>query len=176
MEQWKVVCDLPDYEASNKGNIRKKKTGKEVRQHTNANGYKMIWVYVEGKRTNKYVHRLVATAFLGLPKNNEEVNHKNGVRSDNNINNLEWVTHIENIRQREDARQNIKKIRLNLRILRVRNNLSQEEMAKETGVNRMTYVFIENGERMGKMQFWLALQDRFEISDEEMFSLMKTEN
>lgn len=176
MEQWKVVCDFPDYEASNEGNIRKKKTGREVKQYTNANGYKMVWVYIEGKRVNKYVHRLVATAFLGLPKNNEEVNHKNGVRGDNNINNLEWVTHIDNICQREEARQNIKCARLNLRILRVRNDLTQEEMAKITGVNRMTYAFIENGERMGKMQFWLTLQEKFDISDEEMFSLMKTKN
>ena len=175
MEQWKVICDFPDYEASSEGNIREKNTGKGIKQHANQNGYKMVWVYIDGKRTRKYVHRLVALAFLGSPHNNEEVNHKNGIRSDNNINNLEWVTHIDNIRQREETRQNIKNTRLNLRILRVRNNLTQEEMAKITGVNRMTYVFIENGERMGKMQFWLMLQKKFDIPDEEMFVLMKTE-
>lgn len=176
MEQWKVIPNLIDYEASSEGNIRRKETSALVKQSTNPNGYKTVWVMSGNKRINTYVHRLVAMAFLGEPQNNEEVNHKNGIKSDNNIKNLEWVTHIENIRQREEARHNIKNPRLNLRVLRVRNNLTQEEMSKKLGVSRMTYTFIENGERIGKMQFWIALQDAFNIPDEEMFLLMKTEH
>ncbi len=50
------------------------------------------------------VHRLVALAFLGPPPTPaHEVNHKNGIRSDSRVENLEWVTHLENINHSYDV-------------------------------------------------------------------------
>lgn len=51
-----------------------------------------------GIKTTYYVHRLVASAFISIPQNATCVNHKNGKPSDNRVENLEWVTHAENVR------------------------------------------------------------------------------
>ena len=59
-------------------------------------GYLCIGININGKDTTRKIHRLVAEAFIPNPENKPEVNHKNGVKSDNRIGNLEWVTAKEN--------------------------------------------------------------------------------
>jgi len=67
-----------------------------VVQHTTVNGYLFVAATVNDKRTNWKVHRLVAQAFIPNPKQKPFVNHINGVKSDNRLSNLEWVTRSEN--------------------------------------------------------------------------------
>lgn len=60
-------------------------------------GYYMVSVKITSKCT--YIHRAVALAFIGeKPTDDHQVNHKNGIKSDNTVDNLEWVTHFENMR------------------------------------------------------------------------------
>lgn len=60
-------------------------------------GYPQVLLNVDGKRLPRASHRLVALAFIGKPPTSKhQVNHKNGVRSDNRPENLEWVTSREN--------------------------------------------------------------------------------
>lgn len=101
-EIWK---DIPDYEglyqASNLGRIRSlsfkgNKRIKIRKQHLNICGYYTLGLYNNNKTNTRSVHRMVAFAFLG--KSKLTVNHKNGIKIDNNINNLEFMTSSDNIR------------------------------------------------------------------------------
>jgi NUMOD4 motif/HNH endonuclease len=66
------------------------------------------WGYLEvrlSKNANaftKFIHILLAEAFIPNPENKKEVNHKNGKRLDNSLSNLEWVTHSENVKHAYD--------------------------------------------------------------------------
>ena len=64
-------------------------------------------------------------------------------------------------------------MRLNLKLLRVQNNLTQEEFAEKVGVSRGVYSNIENSKVNGTMIFWDNVQKAFEVPDEKMYSLMK---
>lgn len=60
-----------------------------------SHGYKLVSLYKNGIKNNCHVHRIVATAFL-INKDKPEVNHINGIKTDNSVKNLEWVTTKEN--------------------------------------------------------------------------------
>jgi hypothetical protein len=97
---WKEIIDFPDYEISNYGTVRNK-NGKIIKSQTSGFGYKRVAIYANGKQKRVAVHRLVMKAF----KPNEhsdvlQVNHKDGNKSNNYIDNLEWCTASYNIRHR----------------------------------------------------------------------------
>lgn len=84
------------YEVSSEGQIRNKLTGKLAPQNATVGaGYTKADFWQDGKHIQTTVHRVVATAFLG-PADGREVNHKNGIKSDNRLSNLEWVSKSRN--------------------------------------------------------------------------------
>lgn len=88
-----------DYGVDKSGNVFSFKFGKEriLRTATNKHGYSYVCLYVDGVKTCKKVHRLVAEAFIPNLNNNRDVNHIDGIKSNNRIENLEWCTHAENV-------------------------------------------------------------------------------
>ena len=183
MENWKEVIGFPDYEVSDRGRIRVRETGAIVKQHQNNYGYNTVVMYADGEGKSKGVHRIVASAFIGLPNDGEQVNHKDGNKTNNSLDNLEWVTQAENLRHSRNVlgnkcggeKRKRESIRLNLRLFRVSLNMTQEEFASEIGISRAMYSLIEKGDRFGSFDFWLNLQKAFDIPDEDMFRLMKSE-
>lgn len=65
------------------------------------------------------------------------------------------------------------KLRTKLKQFRVGTKLTQTEFAEKIGVSRATYSFVETGQRGGTHEFWQAIQDVFNVPDEDMYSLQK---
>jgi hypothetical protein len=97
MTEWKEIKGYSSYEVSNEGNIRNKETMQMVKPHKARNGYSLIKLYRDGKPFTRQVHRLVAMAFIGDVEG-LEVNHKDGNKANNNVENLELVSRSENIK------------------------------------------------------------------------------
>ena len=111
MEEWR---DIPKYEgfyqASNLGRVRSvdrqvvhsvkgmaNRKGKALSQKTSKHGYNGVTLNKKGNRKDFNVHRLIAITFIMNPDNKPHVNHLDGNKSNNNIDNLEWCTQSENV-------------------------------------------------------------------------------
>lgn len=99
MEIWKDVVGYEGlYQVSNMGRVKSIRFDKEKMLKTwYDKGYKYVELCVNRHRYKTGVHRLVALAFIPNPLNKPEVNHKDRNRSNNHVENLEWVTQSENV-------------------------------------------------------------------------------
>ena len=84
------------YLISKEGFVKNEKTGRILKTQNNGNGYQKITLTIKGIQVQKYIHRLVAEYFIPKVKGKKQVNHKNGIKTDNRVENLEWVNNSEN--------------------------------------------------------------------------------
>ena len=109
-EKWKEIEDYPNYQISNYGrvkslkyynNVYKKYYDRELilKEKINKSGYKFVSLGCgkRGKKKNIAIHRLVAKAFIPNIKNYKEINHKDGNKNNNRVENLEWCSRSENM-------------------------------------------------------------------------------
>ena len=121
MEIWKELEGYEgDYEVSNMGQVRsitkefecfsrrgnhthkRIRYGRVIKPRLQNNGYCVVWLSRNGKVKACTVHRLIAKTFIENPKNLYCVNHKNGDKTDNRVDNLEWCTSGENLKHAYD--------------------------------------------------------------------------
>ena len=99
MEKYIKINGFVNYEVSNFGNIRNTRTNKKLKPCKFKNSdYLYVDLCLNSKKNRFLIHRLVAEAFLSNTDDKEQVNHKNGDKSDNKVSNLEWNTRSENQR------------------------------------------------------------------------------
>jgi hypothetical protein len=100
MEEWRTIEQFPNYEVSNLGRVRRKirvrvsKAGKILKATPDGQGYLRVNLFKNGTRYGRILHRLVAEAFLG--KSVSQVNHKDGDKGNNLLENLEYLSPKEN--------------------------------------------------------------------------------
>lgn len=96
------VSGFPNYEVDNMGNVFSKNyklmgVTSVLKQGSDKDGYACVVLSKNGKTFPKKVHRLVAETFLPKVTGKEVINHKNSIRNDNRVENLEWCTIKENV-------------------------------------------------------------------------------
>lgn len=103
-EQWKNICGYEGvYSVSNLGNVRRELnngrntiSGRILVPAKSNKGYLRVSLSKDGVKKDYSIHVLVATAFIGVCPENHEVNHKDGIKTNNKLSNLEYLTGLEN--------------------------------------------------------------------------------
>lgn len=100
-EKFLPIEGYPNYVVTDHGRVislNYKRTGepKVLKPKKHNRGYQFVYLCMNGKQKNFYIHRIVAKAFLPNHENLPEVNHKDEVKTNNHINNLEWCTTMYN--------------------------------------------------------------------------------
>src|SRR5699024_3243872 len=175
MEVFKEMFGYPDYEISNYGRVITKSrnvrythavTGKEHFRttknrflklyHNNRTGYKFIQPRLNGKPSNENIHRLVALTFIDNPDGLKFVNHKDGNKHNNCVDNLEWCTNEYNHKHATMTGLKAKGVEVGTSKLNdnsvhaikyfLEKGLSNSELAKAFNVSRGTIYLISKGE------------------------------
>ena len=100
-ETW--IQFVPNYEVSNQGSVRRSSAGRRTFAGRVLSpikmtiGYFVVKPVIDGKNVVFYIHDIVAASFIGAKPKGSNVNHKDGNKTNNNVSNLEYVTHAENM-------------------------------------------------------------------------------
>ena len=97
-KEWRKIDGYDKYYCSDDGHVKNVLTGKLLHRFTGTSGYLNVKLSKCGKVKTRSIHRLVALTFIGNSNPDLQVNHINGIKTDNALGNLEFVTQRENTR------------------------------------------------------------------------------
>ena len=152
------------YQISNLGNVKrlylKNPNGINLKQLDNGAGYCQVGLSKNNKLKKHYIHRLVAQYFIDNPNNLQQVNHINGIKKDNRIENLEWCTQSHNnnhaiktrlrVHKKGDDNTKSKKI-INIKTGEIYH--SALTLSEKLGVKRVTLHSWLNGNKTNKTNY-----------------------
>lgn len=140
-----------EYQISNTGRLKRiYKNHERISSitKTTKKGYLRTCLCIDGIGNSQFIHRLVATAFIQNPNNYDFVNHIDGCKTNNNVENLEWCTNYQNIEHAMKNDLTLKGIKSPncklsdelVKVIRERyeNGATQKGMAREYGVGKTT--------------------------------------
>lgn len=172
-----------NYQVSNTGIISSKaRQGSKggILRPFNAHGYYMISLSQENKKSVYLIHRLVAEAFIPNPLNKPCINHKNGIKTDNRVKNLEWCTYSENIQHayknglwKPAKGEKVYSSKLkNKQVEEIRQkystgNCTQRELAKEYNISTGTISMIIDNKRW-KDKLYIKFEKRQKLNKPEI--------
>src|SRR6204780_5719902 len=158
MENWKPIVDYEGiYDVSDLGNVRsivdrKNSYAGKILKPQNKKGYRTLGLTVDNKTKWRKASRLVALAFLPNPQNKPPVNHKDGIKSNDILSNLEWATISENTKHAFDT--GLAKVRITSKLTPLgvavikgllKSRYTPAKVAEIFGVHQMTIFDIKWG-------------------------------
>ena len=150
---------LPHLTLYEDGRLYNHKTKKFKKWTKDTNGYMKTQIWFSGKPKNVHQHRLLAESFIPNPKCKSQVNHINGIKSDNRIENLEWVTQSENAKHSfANGLQKVTKPNMMPVIDKVSKNIyeSISDASRQTGwsVSHLRNMLLNNRTNKTNLEFY----------------------
>lgn len=144
MIQWKKIKEFNDYLISSNGKCFSLKTNKLLKVQQYSNEYLFYSFKINGVQHTRSVHHLLGIAFIPNPENKPTVNHKNHIRTDNRLENLEWATYPEQCdeiwkERASKARRTEKNINISINNFRIASDKNKKP----------TYQYSLDGELVG---------------------------
>lgn len=142
MEQWHDINGY-DYEISTLGRVKNKKTGLVLSNAIETVGYYTVGLHKNKVRRTHRIHRLIMEAFVPNPNCYKYINHINGIKTDNRLENLEWCTHKHNIDHayRIGLCQSVKGSRHGMAVLNEQQVLTIREALKNSPARKLAKQF-----------------------------------
>lgn len=158
---------IPDgYIINTDGSITESKSGNKKKTYKDKDGYSILLLSKKGKLKSYRVHRLVAYRYLSNPYNKPQVNHKDGNKSNNNVDNLEWATASENVKHAFDT---------GLKSVSERHKKILSEKAKKQFTGRIDTIGSKNGKSKLKEADIPIIRDRIK-NNENMSNIAREYN
>jgi hypothetical protein len=147
----KQIEGYPGYFINPNGEVISKRFGKVLKTRLNSAGYVITPIRSDGKEKQSLTHRLVAKTFIPNPNNYPQVNHINGIKTDNRVENLEWTTRSGNAQHalktglRKAGEQHLQAKISNAEVIEIRRqyipkskHFNQFALADRFGVSQIT--------------------------------------
>lgn len=150
-EIWKDIEGYEGlYQVSNLGRVKRFTSGRILKDCKITGGYIGVNLSKNSIKSTKKIHRLVSQAFIPNPENKPEVNHIDENKSNNNVNNLEWVTRKENNNhgtrnERSSKTKSIPIIATNLKTGELKEFYSGKECARQLGLHTSNIAAVLKG-------------------------------